>query len=149
MKTLLNIKELAGLIDQYCGNTPVAVRSSAPGEDSASNSFAGLHDSFLNVSGTSEIIKHIKLVWASLYSDAALLYRKELGLDIQTSRKVSPDKTAIEKWISSRQIVGHPAGPNRRYAHSWGDYCQGIRIAVHHGCFKCHEVDRKWESDNR
>jgi phosphoenolpyruvate synthase/pyruvate phosphate dikinase len=111
MKTLLNIKELAGLIDQYCGNPPVAVRSSAPREDSASNSFAGLHDSFLNVSGTSEIIKHIKLVWASLYSDAALLYRKELGLDIQTSRKVSPDKTAIEKWISSRQIVGHPAGP--------------------------------------
>jgi pyruvate,water dikinase len=24
---------------------------------------------------------------------------------------VSPDSTAIEKWISSRQIVGHPAGP--------------------------------------
>ena len=79
-------KDLAGLIDKYCGNTPVAVRSSAPGEDESSSSFAGLHDSFLNVSGTSEIIKHIKLVWASLYSDAALLYRKELGLDIQTSR---------------------------------------------------------------
>ncbi len=95
-------KELAGLIDKYCGNTPVAVRSSAPGEDSASNSFAGLHDSFLNVSGTSEIIKHIKLVWASLYSDAALLYRKELGLDIQTSRMavviqelVASDKSGI------------------------------------------------------
>lgn len=79
-------KDLASLIDKYCGNSVVAVRSSAPGEDSASTSFAGLHDSFLNVSGTREIIKHIKLVWASLYSDAALLYRKELGLDIQTSR---------------------------------------------------------------
>ena len=79
-------KDLEQRVDAYCGNIPVAVRSSAPGEDGASSSFAGLHDSFINVSGTSEIIKHVKLVWASLYSDAALLYRKELGLDLQTSR---------------------------------------------------------------
>ena len=79
-------KNLEKLIDIDCGSIPVAVRSSAPGEDGASSSFAGLHDSFLNISGTRDIIKHIKLVWASLYSDAALLYRKELGLDIRSSR---------------------------------------------------------------
>lgn len=79
-------EDLEELIGACCADIPVAVRSSAPGEDGAASSFAGLHDSFLNVSGTADIIKHIKLVWASLYSDAALLYRKELGLDIQTSR---------------------------------------------------------------
>jgi len=78
-----NLKQL---IDTFCGDSPVAVRSSAPGEDGSANSFAGLHDSFLNISGTDDIIKHIKLVWASLYSDAALLYRKELELDTQTSQ---------------------------------------------------------------
>ncbi|MFO7884121.1 MAG: PEP/pyruvate-binding domain-containing protein [Desulfobacteraceae bacterium] len=79
-------KNLETEIRTCCGAVQMAVRSSAPGEDSSESSFAGLHDSFLNVSGGLEIIKHIKLVWASLYSDAALLYRKELGIDINTSR---------------------------------------------------------------
>jgi len=77
---------LSDLLETYCANTPVAVRSSAPGEDGSGASFAGLHESFINISGPDNILKHIKLVWASLYSDAALLYRKELGLDIRTSR---------------------------------------------------------------
>lgn len=64
---------------------PVAVRSSAPGEDGGTASFAGLHDSYLNLRGTADIITHVRLVWASLWSDAALLYRKELALDIQYS----------------------------------------------------------------
>ncbi len=79
-------EDLEESIQIYFGDTPVAVRSSAPGEDSAQSSFAGIHDSFLNISGADDIIKHIKLVWASLYSDAALLYRKELGLNIHASR---------------------------------------------------------------
>jgi pyruvate,water dikinase len=79
-------KDLFSLIVESFGNHPVAVRSSAPGEDNAASSFAGLHDSFLNIIGADNIIKHIRLVWASLYSDAALLYRKELGLDIHTSQ---------------------------------------------------------------
>lgn len=79
-------EELADLITQYCGTNAVAVRSSAPGEDNQATSFAGLHDSFLNIVGAQDIIKHVKLVWASLYSDAALLYRKELGLDIHKSQ---------------------------------------------------------------
>lgn len=79
-------EELSGLITEYCGTNAVAVRSSAPGEDNQTTSFAGLHDSFLNIVGAQDIIKHVKLVWASLYSDAALLYRKELGLDIRKSQ---------------------------------------------------------------
>jgi len=61
------------------------VRSSAPGEDSRQASFAGLHASFVNVAGLDAVLDHIKLVWASLWSDAALLYRRELGLDVRKS----------------------------------------------------------------
>lgn len=61
------------------------VRSSAPGEDSRKASFAGLHASFVNVAGIEAVLEHIKLVWASLWSDAALLYRRELGLNVQKS----------------------------------------------------------------
>lgn len=65
---------------------PLAVRSSAPGEDSRSRSFAGLHESYLNVTGIDELIKKIKKVWASLWSDRAILYRQELGLEVASSK---------------------------------------------------------------
>jgi rifampicin phosphotransferase len=63
----------------------VAVRSSAPEEDDAQSSFAGLHESYINVTGVESILKHLRLVWASLWSDAALLYRQEIGLDVEKS----------------------------------------------------------------
>ena len=76
---------LSEAVAQAFGDRPVAVRSSAPGEDGARASFAGLHDSYLNVRGAAEMLNHIRLVWASLWSDAALLYRRELGLDARRS----------------------------------------------------------------
>jgi len=66
-------------------NSAVVVRSSAPEEDAAETSFAGLHESFVNIRGVEPILEHVKLVWASLWSDRALLYRQELGLDIGKS----------------------------------------------------------------
>lgn len=63
----------------------VVVRSSAVGEDSASTSFAGIHESYVNIQGPDSILKHVKLVWASLWSDAAILYRRELQLDVERS----------------------------------------------------------------
>lgn len=65
---------------------PLAVRSSAPDEDSAQRSFAGLHESIVNVQGQQSVLRAIRTVWASLWSDAALLYRKELCLDPSKSR---------------------------------------------------------------
>ncbi len=35
--------------------------------------------------GVEAILEHVRLVWASLWSDAALLYRRELGLDTRRS----------------------------------------------------------------
>ncbi|MBN2437003.1 MAG: hypothetical protein JXL20_00200 [Deltaproteobacteria bacterium] len=73
--------DLSGFADDRA----IAVRSSAPGEDSSKTSFAGLHDSYLNIHGMDALLEHIRLVWASLWSDAALLYRRELGLDVERS----------------------------------------------------------------
>lgn len=77
--------EILGGIPGDVVEAPMAVRSSAPGEDSAAASFAGLHDSFVNVTGREALLENIKLVWASLWTDRALLYRKELGLDVTGS----------------------------------------------------------------
>ncbi|MFW5735372.1 MAG: PEP/pyruvate-binding domain-containing protein [Oceanidesulfovibrio sp.] len=60
---------------------PLALRSSASSEDSPSHSFAGLHDSFLDLEDAKAVVDHLPLLFASLWSDRALLYRSELGLD--------------------------------------------------------------------
>jgi pyruvate,water dikinase len=76
---------LLSAVEERFSDTVVSVRSSAPGEDSARRSFAGLHDSFINVRGATSVLEHIRRVWASLWSDRAILYRKELGLDVRKS----------------------------------------------------------------
>ncbi len=57
-----------------------AVRSSAVGEDSENNSFAGIHDSFLNVNGIDDILSAVKGCYASLWSQRAIVYRKRMKL---------------------------------------------------------------------
>jgi len=74
------ISALAAELPERC-----VVRSSAPGEDSRKTSFAGLHASFVNVVGLQSILEHLKLVWASLWSDGALLYRREMRLNVDRS----------------------------------------------------------------
>ncbi len=78
-------REISNAVAQNFAGNSVVVRSSAPEEDAAATSFAGLHESFVNIRGTESIIEHVKLVWASLWSDRALLYRQELGLDVAKS----------------------------------------------------------------
>lgn len=63
------------------GSRPVAVRSSATAEDLRSASFAGQHDSFLNVLGERDVIEAIRRCWASLWSERALRYRHERSID--------------------------------------------------------------------
>ena len=63
----------------------LVVRSSAIGEDSTGLSYAGLHESVVGVSGFGSLMQAVKIVWASLWSDAALLYRREMSLDPRSS----------------------------------------------------------------
>jgi pyruvate,water dikinase len=60
---------------------PVAVRSSAVGEDSAEASFAGEHDTYLWVRGDDAVVDAVRCCWASLFTDRAVSYRAEMGLD--------------------------------------------------------------------
>jgi pyruvate,water dikinase len=101
---------LYATIARVFGDRPVVVRSSAPGEDSGEASFAGLHESFVNVRGATEILKHVRLVWASLWSDAALLYRQELGLDVRHSRMAVIVQALAEGSCSG---IAFSCNPNR------------------------------------
>jgi len=78
-------KRLTAAIQSRFKDKAVAVRSSAPEEDTAKASFAGIHESYINISGLTAILEHVRKVWASLWSDAALLYRQEIGLNVEKS----------------------------------------------------------------
>ena len=59
----------------------VAVRSSATAEDLPGLSFAGLHDSYLNVRGEVALLSAVCRCWASLWTARAIGYRHRMGID--------------------------------------------------------------------
>ncbi len=63
-----------GILDK-----PLAVRSSASAEDSAGASFAGIHESFLNIRGMDSILSAIKGCYASLWTPRAVSYRRKMN----------------------------------------------------------------------
>ena len=64
---------------------PLAIRSSAPHEDSATASFAGIHRSELNVVGPEALDEAIASVWSSLWTPQAAAYRARIGMDETTA----------------------------------------------------------------
>lgn len=73
--------DILGAYRHLCGNESkaVAVRSSATAEDLPNASFAGQHESFLNIRGEDDLIKAIIKCYASLYTDRAIKYREDNG----------------------------------------------------------------------
>jgi pyruvate, water dikinase len=61
--------------------TSVAVRSSATAEDLPDASFAGQHDSFMNIKGAENTLEACKKCYASLFTDRAIRYRELNGFD--------------------------------------------------------------------
>ncbi|MBL7923958.1 MAG: phosphoenolpyruvate synthase [Bacteroidia bacterium] len=78
-------KAIAGDYKKLCatkgGLVEVAVRSSASAEDLPTASFAGQHDSFLNVRGEEEVVKAVHRCYISLYNNRAIKYRCDHGFE--------------------------------------------------------------------
>jgi pyruvate,water dikinase len=69
------------LQDQYGPDLSLAVRSSATAEDLPTASFAGQHDTFLNVRGEAMLLDAVRRCNASLFTDRAISYRIDQGFD--------------------------------------------------------------------
>lgn len=67
--------------DSGIDNVTVAIRSSATSEDLPEASFAGLQESYLNISGAESIIFHVRKCMASLFTSRAISYRQQKGFD--------------------------------------------------------------------
>ena len=69
-------------LEQKCGaGVAVAVRSSATAEDLPTASFAGQHESFLNVRGEVDLFEACRRCFASIFTDRAIVYRLDNGFD--------------------------------------------------------------------
>ncbi len=71
-----------------CGvsDVPVAVRSSALDEDGDLASFAGQHETELNLEGVGAVLGAVARCWASARNERALAYREQQGLEIEGVR---------------------------------------------------------------
>ncbi|QOY92774.1 phosphoenolpyruvate synthase [Massilia sp. UMI-21] len=69
------------LREQYGDTLSAAVRSSATAEDLPTASFAGQHETYLNISGEAELLDSVRRCFASLFMDRAIVYRIENGFD--------------------------------------------------------------------
>ena len=109
-------QSIVSAVEELGAAKPLAVRSSAPGEDSANRSFAGLHESVVGVIGTEAVLDAVRVVWASLWSDAALLYRQELALDPLLSRMAVVVQEMIDEDRSGVAFGRDPREASRDHA---------------------------------
>ena len=82
--------------------TPVAVRSSAAGEDSRKKAFAGLQDTYLNMVGEDKVVEAYHWDCSSAYNLRSMTYRREAILDALAKAEETGDEsiatTAKEEW---------------------------------------------------
>jgi pyruvate,water dikinase len=71
-------EELRG---EYGPEMTLAVRSSATAEDLPTASFAGQHETFLNVHGDAMLLDAVRRCFASVFNDRAVQYRIDQGFD--------------------------------------------------------------------
>ena len=94
-------KAYMDMAKKYGGSPSVAVRSSATAEDSPTASFAGQHESYLNVHGEEALLEAVKQCYASLFNDRAIKYRidngfphMQVGLSVGVQLMVRSDKSS-------------------------------------------------------
>jgi pyruvate,water dikinase len=71
----------AALEREYGPGVAVAVRSSATAEDLPTASFAGQHESYLNITGAEDLFEACRRCFASLFTDRGIVYRTNNGFD--------------------------------------------------------------------
>jgi phosphoenolpyruvate synthase/pyruvate phosphate dikinase len=105
------------------GDVPVAVRSSATAEDSASASFAGQHATLLNVEGEDAVFEAILACWASLYGATALYYRRTKAIEDDTPAMGVVVQALVQSEASGVAFTLDPVSGDRDLAvieAAWG-----------------------------
>jgi pyruvate, water dikinase len=87
---------------------PVAVRSSAVGEDSAEATFAGQQETYLWVRGAEQVCAAVRDCWVSLYSSPAISYRARLGAPAQAPAMGVTVQRMVDAEVSGVMFTCNP-----------------------------------------
>ena len=104
-------------------DVPVAVRSSALDEDGDLASFAGQHETELNLVGVDAVLGAVVRCWASGHNERALAYRKQQGLDTEEVRLAVLVQQLVMADTSAVVFSANPISGNRDevvVTASWG-----------------------------
>lgn len=99
------------------GCASVAVRSSATAEDLDDASFAGQHDSSLNVRDEDALLKSIRNCWASLWSERAVRYRHEHSIDHASVRMAVIVQQMVQSDVAGVLFTMDPVTQQRERMH--------------------------------
>lgn len=93
------VREAYAAICQDAGGdvVPVAVRSSAAGEDSRKKAFAGLQDTYLNMATPDKVVQAYHWDCASAYNLRSMTYRREAILDALAKAEETGDESVAVK----------------------------------------------------
>ncbi|MFZ1488425.1 MAG: rifamycin-inactivating phosphotransferase [Ilumatobacteraceae bacterium] len=105
--------EITAAVQRLGERAAYAVRSSATAEDSPTASFAGQHDSYLNVVGTRDVLDHVRRCWASLFTERAVTYRAHHGIDHQHVRMAVIVQQMVDAQAAGVMFTAHPVTSNR------------------------------------
>jgi pyruvate,water dikinase len=100
-----------------------AVRSSAVDEDGATASFAGQHETYLNIVGADAIIQAVTSCWESARSEHALEYRRRQGLSVENPQIAVFVQQLVASDVSAVVFSANPITGNRNEIvinASWG-----------------------------
>jgi pyruvate,water dikinase len=93
-----------------------AVRSSATAEDLPTASFAGQHDTYLNVVGAAAILDDVRRCWASLLTERAVSYRRRSGIDDRRVEMAVVVQRMVAAQASGVLFTADPITGNRTVA---------------------------------
>src|SRR3989339_1635439 len=91
----------------------VAVRSSATAEDLPDASFAGQQETYLNIKGWADVVKHVQMCWASLFEARAIFYRSTNGYSHFKVGIAVPVQLMVQSDISGILFTVNPLTNNR------------------------------------
>jgi pyruvate,water dikinase len=126
----LGILPRAEIAEAYrrLGEPPVAVRSSATAEDLPDASFAGQHDTFLEVTGVEEVIAAVAKCWESLGSARATAYREAREIDHTTVRMAVVVQRMVDASTAGVLFTANPLTGRR--TEMLVDAARGLGTAV-------------------
>lgn len=107
---------ITGALARFGERSAYAVRSSATAEDLPTASFAGQQDTYLNVTGPAEVLRHIGRCWASLFTERAVTYRRRQGIDDRAVHMAVVVQRMVVPEASGILFTADPVSGDRRVA---------------------------------